>query len=733
MDGLATLFAAQHAVANTDVGKGTAHHHLVITTARPVRIEVIRLHTLGLQVFTRWRAGLDVAGRRDVVSGDGVTKYRQHPRLLNRLQRRQRLVDGFKIRRMLHVGGVIAPGVGLALAHGDRAPVLIAGEHVGIAAAEHVVLNQRDRIGNILVARPDVLEKHRTVIGVQPQRLLAQVDTRIAGQRVGHHQRRRRQPVGLDLRMHAAFKVTVTREHRRYGKVVLADHLRYFIGQRPGVADTGGAAVTHQVEAQLVQAVGQASLFQIIGYHLGTRCQRGFNPGLAHQPALNGVFSQQAGRHHHTGVGGIGTGSNGSDNHSTVIQHVLFAVHHNGCLRVRAAHCGAATALAFKTSLLAVGGRHLQCQQLFKGRRHIRQRNAVLRATRPCQAGLHLAHIQVQGIGKFRFITGLTPQALRFAVSLNAGNNLIRAATQAHVAQGFIIHREEAAGRAIFRCHVGDGGTVSQRQISQAITIKLHKLADHALGTQHLRHGQHQVGGGNALTQPASQLEANHLGDQHRHRLPQHGGLRLNAADTPAQHAQAVNHGGVRVGAHERIGPGPLLAVNLGRPHGLRQILKVDLVTDAGARRYHTEVVEGFLPPAQKLVTLAVALHLDLDVLRKGLVAGKAVHHHRVVNHQINRRQRVDLLRVTVGAGHRITHGGQIDHCRHPGKVLHQYTGRAILNLAIRAPLLQPVRHRLDVVQGYGFAVFVAQQVFQQHLERLGQALNRRYLLGCLG
>ncbi len=37
-------------------------------------------------------------------------------------------------------------------------------------------------------------------------------------------------------------------------------------------------------------------------------------------------------------------------------------------------------------------------------------------------------------------------------------------------------------------------------------------------------------------------------------RLAEHGGLGLDAADAPAEHAQAVDHGGVRVGADERIG-----------------------------------------------------------------------------------------------------------------------------------------------------------------------------------
>ena len=39
-------------------------------------------------------------------------------------------------------------------------------------------------------------------------------------------------------------------------------------------------------------------------------------------------------------------------------------------------------------------------------------------------------------------------------------------------------------------------------------------------------------------------------------RLAEHGGLGLDAADAPAQHGQAVDHGGVAVGADHGVGIG---------------------------------------------------------------------------------------------------------------------------------------------------------------------------------
>src|SRR5690606_27522662 len=204
------------------------------------------------------------------------------------------------------------------------------------------------------------------------------------------------------------------------------------------------------------------------------------------------------------------------------------------------------------------------------------------------------------------------------------------------------VHREEATGGAVFRCHVGNGGPVGQGQIRQAVAVELNEFADHTALTQHLGNGQHQVGGGHAFTQLAGELEADHLGYQHGDRLAEHGCFSLDAAHTPAQHTQAVDHGGVRVGADQGVGVGPVFTVDLLRPDALRQIFQVDLVTYTGTRRHHTEVVERALPPAQEGVTLAVALDLHGDVVMEGVVLAEVVDHDRVVDDQVHRRQRVD-------------------------------------------------------------------------------------------
>ncbi len=146
--------------------------------------------------------------------------------------------------------------------------------------------------------------------------------------------------------------------------------------------------------------------------------------------------------------------------------------------------------------------------------------------------------------------------------------------------------------------------------------------------------GEHQVGGGGLRSQLAGEADPHHLRHQHEVGLPQHDRLGLDAAHPPAQHAQAVDHGGVGVGADDRVGVGPRegggrgAAVCRGRGAGgrrsraggavlsdyLSKVFQVHLVADARSRRDHPQVGELALGPTQQRVALAVALHLDVHV-----------------------------------------------------------------------------------------------------------------------
>ena len=137
------------------------------------------------------------------------------------------------------------------------------------------------------------------------------------------------------------------------------------------------------------------------------------------------------------------------------------------------------------------------------------------------------------------------------------------------------------------------------------------------MAAEHLGDGEHHVGGGDAFGQFTGDLEPDDLGDQHRDRLAQHGGLGLDAAHAPAHHAQPVHHRRVGVGAHERVGVGVASVVG---EHDSGQVLEVHLVADAHVGGHDAEVVEPLLAPAQEAVALLVALELAVGVDLEGVM-----------------------------------------------------------------------------------------------------------------
>jgi hypothetical protein len=145
---------------------------------------------------------------------------------------------------------------------------------------------------------------------------------------------------------------------------------------------------------------------------------------------------------------------------------------------------------------------------------------------------------------------------------------------------------------------------------------------------------------------------------------------------------------------------------------------------DAGAGRDDLELVEGALAPAQELVALLVALVLEVDVALEGVGAPEHVDDHGVVDDQLGRSERVDLLRVAAELGDGLAHRGEVDHAGHPGEVLHDHSRRSELDLGVRLRSGIPTGQCADVFGGDVGAVLGAQQVLQQDLEAERQPLR---------
>ena len=69
--------------------------------------------------------------------------------------------------------------------------------------------------------------------------------------------------------MHSRLEISISRQHRRGDEVVFVDRLFNFRMQRSGISDAGRAAVTDQIEPELVEIFLQTGLVEIIGDNAG--------------------------------------------------------------------------------------------------------------------------------------------------------------------------------------------------------------------------------------------------------------------------------------------------------------------------------------------------------------------------------------------------------------------------------------------------------------------------------
>ena len=306
----------------------------------------------------------------------------------------------------------------------------------------------------------------------------------------------------------------------------------------------------------------------------------------------------------------------------------------------------------------------------------------------------------------------MAPHTLSLGVLFDQGQGVRVAPGELHIAGGLLVDREDPACRAVLGCHIANGGPVGKRQVGEAVAEELDELPDHALLAQHLRNGEYQVRGRGTLAHLPGQSEPDNLRQQHGDGLAEHGGLGLDAADAPAQNPQAVDHGGVGIGTDQRvrIGEGLAVVVGLGQ-HALGQILQIDLMDDAGTRRHDPEVIESLLPPAQELIALLVALELDLGIEIQGVGDAVMIHHHRVIDDQVDLFHGINLLRIPAELLHGVAHGRQIDYSGHARKVLEHDARRREGDLLTRLCLGVPVENGLDMLAGNVLAVLLAQKV----------------------
>ena len=143
--------------------------------------------------------------------------------------------------------------------------------------------------------------------------------------------------------------------------------------------------------------------------------------------------------------------------------------------------------------------------------------------------------------------------------------------------------------------------------------------------------GQHQVGRGDAFAQLAREMNTHHIWSEEIYRLAEHPRFRFDAAHTPSNHADAINHSGVAVGAHQCIGI--INAVFL--QYATRQIFQIHLMHDADAGRHYLERIKCLHTPFHEFVALIIALKLQFHVESQRIRTVVIIHLHRMIHHQI--------------------------------------------------------------------------------------------------
>ena len=182
---------------------------------------------------------------------------------------------------------------------------------------------------------------------------------------------------------------------------------------------------------------------------------------------------------------------------------------------------------------------------------------------------------------------------------------------------------------------------------------------------------------------------------------------------------ESVSHQGVGVGE------GRLGVTVLRRHDAARQVHEVHLVDDAVAGGTTRKFSKAVWPSAGTgSAPRALELPFGIDQERCGRAV--LVDLHGVVDHQLGRLQRVDAGSIAAHGSHRIAHRGQVGHRGDSREVLEQHPSGHEGDFDVRFGWGSQRATGLDVVRRNDSTVLAAEQVLEQDLQGIRQALNRQ-------
>ena len=670
-----------HLVFQRRVGKRGALRRQMVAPVRGVGIEVFLRQAHLRQIFAGRAIEHDGVRWRQMIGGDVIAQDGQRTHAFQWACASQR---AFPVRRTADVRRLRAPVVqGADL----DAIVRLRGKHGDIHLAELLRLDAGSDDGvDFLVRWPDILQLDRLAVRGNAQHVLLDIEADGAGDRVGHHQRRRGEESLFRVRVNAAVEVAVTRQNGRSVQVarhhfILDDRIKR---ARHAVARSAGKC--HHAEAQLFQLGHQTRFLQIQFHGFRTGCQRRFHPGFTRQTETVRIARDQAGSDHVARIVRVGAAGDGGDDDGAVRHLARLVFHHAGDTP----------------------------------RSQFRRRHAVMRIRRPRDIAHDGRQVKRQHALVLRVDQAVGPQARFFGIQFDQFHQLIVAACQFQVLDGLRVDVEHGGRGAKFRRHIGNRGTVAQGQVRCSLAVEFQVGRDDLLLAQKFRQRQHRIRGRDARLRFARQLDADDVGQTHPRGAAQHHAFRFQAAHADGDHAQRVDHRRMRIRADQGVGIGHAI---LHLDHG-RHALEVNLVQDAIPRRDHVDVFKGFLGPVDEVETVFIATVFDGAVLGEGIgVKAAAFDGQRMVDHQLRGHHRVDQGRVAALGCDGVTQAGQVDQGSLAQDVMADDAGGEPWKIEVAAALDELAQRRVQ-----GGRVAAAHEVFGQHARGIGQGCVSAWL-----
>ena len=347
-------------------------------------------------------------------------------------------------------------------------------------------------------------------------------------------------------------------------------------------------------------------------------------------------------------------------------------------------------------------------QRLLEGLFGIGQVYQILRSFWSRNGWGNGGEVQLHNLGIIGLTVWIIEEMIFLGIGLCQGNVVFIPVGQSHIVEGFRINGEIATGRAVFRCHVGNGGPIRQGKAGQTRTKELDELSDNIFLTKELSHFQGQIGSGCNLGQLTSQMHPDNFRNREIRCFSQHSCFCFNPSNTPAKDTDTIDHSCVAVCTKH----GVWVELAILFDDDITEKFDIDLVDNTRSWRNRPVIVKGLFSPLEELIALIVALELQVNVFFKSWLCSVEIYLNRVVNDQINWNFWIDEVWISAIFHNGIPHGSKVHYYRNACKILQNNTARLEGNFAFRFGCR--IGHQiLNVIFSNIYSVIFTQETFQ--------------------